>query len=115
MQMVSIEKAKLTLELIKAFKNCFCDEQGHLSKSGQAVVAYLRDIAQGKGELGKDGSPYFYDAQGRFDACAVAFIQGKRAVFDQVVKYLSLDEKEVLNLIACLSSERANLEENINI
>ena len=108
-------KVKNTLRLVNAYKLCFCDSEGRLTPQGEKVIASLRDICCAKGELGKDGSPYFYDQLGRFDPCAVAFLQGKRSVFDQIMKHLALGERELLNLIAVGRTEESNLIENINI
>jgi hypothetical protein len=108
-------KVKNTLRLVNAYKLCFCDNEGKLTPQGEKVIASLRDICCAKGELGKDGSPYFYDQLGRFDPCAVAFLQGKRSVFDQIMKHLALEERELLNLIAVSRTEESNLIENINI
>lgn len=108
-------KVKNTLRLVNAYKLCFCDNEGKLTPQGEKVIASLRDICCAKGELGKDGSPYFYDQLGRFDPCAVAFLQGKRSVFDQIMKHLALEERELLNLIAVGRTEESNLIENINI
>lgn len=109
------EELKKTAALTVAFHKCFLDEQGCLTKEGQAIVAFLRDTCQGRGELGKSGSPYFYDDNNHFDIHALAFIAGKRAVFDQVCKYLALDETKILNLIAIKETELSNLTENLNI
>ena len=108
-------KVKNTLRLVNAYKLCFCDNEGRLTPQGEKVIASLRDICCAKGELGKDGSPYFYDQLGRFDPCAVSFLQGKRSVFDQIMKHLALEERELLNLIAVGRTEESNLIENINI
>ena len=108
-------KVKNTLRLVNAYKLCFCDEEGRLTEQGKKVVSNLRDVCCAKGELGKDGSPYFYDQLGRFDPCVVAFLQGKRSVFDQIIKHLALGERELLNLIAVGRTEESNLIENINI
>ena len=108
-------KVKNTLRLVNAYKLCFCDSEGRLTPQGEKVIASLRDICCAKGELGKDGSPYFYDQLGRFDPCSVAFLQGKRSVFDQIMKHLALEERELLNLIAVCRTEESNLIENINI
>ena len=112
---MATSSAKQTYYLRRAFVKCFCDDNGDLSEEGSQVIAFLRDICGAKGELGKGGSPYFYDQLGRFDACAVAFLQGKRNVFDQIMKHLALDEKQLLNLIAVGQTEESNLIENINI
>ena len=108
------EETKKLYRLKKAFDKCFC-EDGKLTKDGELVIAFLRDRCCAKGEQGKNGSPYFYDQLGRFDACAVAFLQGKRSVFDQIMKHLALGERELLNLIAVGKTEESNLIENINI
>ena len=99
----------------KAFKNCFCDQTGKLTKDAEIVLALLRDEACARGELGKDGYPYFYDGNGRFDRDAALFVQGKRRLFDVIVKYLSLDEKEILNLLAVERTKEENLTDNLNI
>ena len=109
------ETAKRIYRLKKAFDHCFCDDKGQLTKDGELVIAFLRDVCGAKGELGKNGSPYFYDQLGRFDACSVAFLQGKRSVFDQIMKHLALDEKQLLNLIAVGETEESNTLDNINI
>lgn len=113
--MVEYNEAKKIYRLKKAFDKCFCDEKGGITKDGELVIAFLRDLCGAKGELGKNGSPYFYDQLGRFDACAVAFLQGKRNVFDQIMKHLALDEKQLLSLIASGETEEGNFLDNINI
>lgn len=113
--MVECCNAKKLYRLKLAFDKCFCDENGNLTKDGKLVIAFLRDNCCAKGELGKNGSPYFYDQLGRFDPCAVAFVQGKRSVFDQVMKHLALDERQLLNLIAVSETEESNFLDNINI
>ncbi len=92
------KKAKKELALVRAFQKVFCGEDGKLSPEGAEVLAFLRDEAGARGELGSGGVPYFYDAQNRFDANAAAFLLGKRRMFDLAVKYLALDECEVFAL-----------------
>lgn len=106
---------KKNYKTIKAFKDCFCGEDGRLTDSGKKVLAYLRDEACAKGELGKDGSSYLYDDMGRFDQNAAVFLMGKRRMFDLITKHLAVDEKEVLNLIALDREESENLMDNLNI
>ena len=113
--MADCEEAKRIYRISKAFKKCFCDDKGQLTKDGELVIAFLRDRCGAKGELGKNGSPYFYDQLGRFDACSAAFLQGKRSVFDQIMKHLALDERQLLNLIAVGETEESNFVDNINI
>ena len=113
--MVDCKEAKKLYILRRAFNKCFCDENGQLTSEGRVVIAFLRDRCGAKGELGKNGSPYFYDQLGRFDACSVAFVQGKRSVFDQIMKHLALDERQLLNLIAVGETEERNFLDNINI
>ena len=93
-------KAKEELALVKAFQEIFFDDDGKLSKDGGKVLAFFRDEAGARGELGKGGVPYFYDSKNRFDANAAAFLLGKRRMFDLMVKYLALDEREVFRLAA---------------
>ena len=91
-------KAKEELALVRAFQEIFFDDDGKLSKDGGKVLAFFRDEAGARGELGKGGVPYFYDTKNRFDANAAAFLLGKRRMFDLMVKYLALDEREVFRL-----------------
>ena len=91
------QKAKREAELVKAFQKVFCPD-GKLSYEAKIVLAFWRDEAGARGELGRHGVPYFYDAQNRFDAAAAAFLLGKRRMFDLLIKYLSLDEREVFKL-----------------
>lgn len=101
-------KTKRELRLLKAFQGVFMDEGGKLKPEGEKVLAFLRDEAGARGELGSGGVPYFYDAGNRFDANAAAFLLGKRRMFDLIVKYLALDEREVFRLS---SSEKRTDEE----
>ena len=91
-------KAKRELKLIRAFQKLFLDENGELKNEAKDVIAFFRDEAGGRGELGKGGVPYFYDNENRFDVNAGAFILGKRRMFDLLIKYLAIDEREVFRL-----------------
>lgn len=104
-------KAKKELELIKAFRKVFLDEYKKLRPEAQKVIAFLRDEAGGRGELGKAGVPYLYDQTNRFDAGAAAFLLGKRRMFDLIIKYLSLDERKVFELASKDKSEEEIIEE----
>ena len=104
-------KAKKELELIRAFRKVFLNDNNKLSEDGKKVIAYLRDEAGGRGELGKGGVPYFYDNDNRFDAGAAAFLLGKRRMFDLIIKYLSLDERKVFELASKDKSEEEIIEE----
>ena len=93
-------KAKRELVLVKAFQGLFLDEGGKLKEEAKVIIAFLRDEVGGRGELGSsNGMPYFYDNQNRFDVNAGAFLLGKRRMFDLIMKYLSLDEREVFKLL----------------
>ena len=91
-------KVKKELKLVQAFHKLFLDENGRLKKEAKDVIAFLRDEACGRGELGRGSVPYFYDNRNRFDVNAGAFVLGKRRMFDLLVKYLSLDERDVFRL-----------------
>lgn len=93
-------KAKKELRLLRAFQALFTDGVGGLKDEARTVLAFLRDEAGARGELGFNGVPYFYDGNNRFDANAAAFLLGKRRMFDLLIKYLSLDEREVFRLCA---------------
>lgn len=110
-----LEFLKKEYKLTRAFKYCFCDPNGKLTKNGKLVLAFLRDECGAKGELGKNGSPYFYDELGRFDASAALFLQGKRRVFDVIQKHLALDETDILQLIAAEQIKDDNLMDNLSI
>jgi len=104
-------KAKKELELMRAFRKVFLDENKRLSDDAKKVIAFLRDEAGGRGELGKAGVPYFYDHANRFDAGAAAFLLGKRRMFDLIIKYLSLDERKVFELASRDKGEDEIIEE----
>ncbi len=93
-------KAKKELRLLKAFQALFLGADGELKDEAKTVLSFLRDEAGARGELGCNGVPYFYDGNNRFDANAAAFLLGKRRMFDLVIKYLALDEREVFRLCA---------------
>ena len=82
----------------------FCPN-GELSEDAKKIIAFWRDEAGARGELGRNGIPYFYDAENRFDASAAAFLLGKRRMFDLLIKYLSLDEREVFKLESKVEEE----------
>ncbi len=91
-------KKKRELRLVRAFQALFLDKDKKLKPEAEIVLAFWRDEAGARGELGFGGVPYFYDANNRFDANAAAFLLGKRRMFDLLVKYLALDEREVFRL-----------------
>lgn len=97
-KMMFFNKAKQELSLVKAFQNLFFTKDKKLSSDALKVIAFLRDEAGARGELGRNGVPYFYDNNNRFDVNAAAFLLGKRRMFDLIIKYLSLDEQEVFRL-----------------
>lgn len=102
-------KTKRELQLLRAFQNVFLDEKGNLKPEGARVLAFLRDEAGARGELGAGGVPYFYDSANRFDVNAAAFLLGKRRMFDLIIKYLALDERAVFRL----STAEKNADEEL--
>lgn len=104
-------KLKRQYKLTKAFKNLFYEE-GKLKPDAEIVIAFLREECGAKGELGKGGSPYFYDQNSTFDVNAAAFLLGKRRVFDLIVKHLSLDETQIFRM---LSQEERTITEDLDI
>lgn len=104
-------KLKRQYKLTKAFKNLFY-EDGKLKPDAEIVLAFLREECGAKGELGRLGSPYFYDRNEKFDVNAAAFLLGKRRVFDLIVKHLSLDETQIFRM---LSQEEKTIEEDLEI
>lgn len=108
-------KSKRELKLLKAFQKVFLDENGELSADGAVVLAFLRDEAGARGELGGGGLPYFYDSANRFDANAAAFLLGKRRMFDLVVKYLALDERAVFRLAAGEKREEEEIKQQMEV
>lgn len=108
-------KAKREYELIKAFKKIFLDDKGYLKPEAKQIIAYLRDEAGGRGELGKAGMPYFYDSTNRFDAGAAAFLLGKRRMFDLIVKYLALDERKVFALTLKDKDDDADIIKSLEV
>jgi hypothetical protein len=91
-------KLKYEHKLVKAFQGLFLDDNGKLKPEAEIVLAFWRDEAGARGELGRGGVPYFYDNSNRFDANAGAFLLGKRRMFDLLIKYLAIDEREIFRL-----------------
>lgn len=108
------KNAKREAALVAAFQKIFL-VNGKLSEAGKTVIAFLRDEAGGRGELGRNGVPYFYDANNRFDAASAAFLLGKRRMFDLLIKYLSLDERELFRLGSLNQSKEDNIAEEISV
>ncbi|MBR2273260.1 MAG: hypothetical protein IJ864_00265 [Alphaproteobacteria bacterium] len=109
--MMLLHKRRQELELLKAFQKLFCDDDKNLKPEARKVIAFLRDEAGGRGELGQHNVPYFYDNQNRFDVNAAAFLLGKRRIFDLIIKYLALDEREVFRL--CVQAEKKDIDEEL--
>lgn len=74
-------KIKREHELVRAFQKLFLGQGGRLKPEAAVVLEFLRDEAGARGELGNGSTPYFYDAQNRFDPNAAAFVLGKRRIF----------------------------------
>ena len=108
-------KAKQELILLKAFQNVFLTKDKKLSSDAKKVIAFLRDEAGARGELGRNGVPYFYDNDNRFDANAAAFLLGKRRMFDLIIKYLSLEEQEVFRLSAKIEQKDDELNKELEV
>jgi len=108
-------KHKTHLVYLKAFQKLFLDEHKKLKPEAETVIAFLRDEAGARGELGIDGAPYFYDANNRFDVNAAAFLLGKRRMFDLIVKYLALDEREVFVLADKEEKRNQQLERELDV
>ncbi len=108
--MMLLKKLKKEQKLARAFRTLFLAADGGLKPEAAAVLEFLRDEAGARGELGRDGVPYFYDAQNRFDPCAAAFLLGKRRLFDLIVKYLSLSESDIFALRSTLRREEEDAD-----
>lgn len=100
--------------LAAAFQKLFL-VNGELSDEAKTILSFLRDEAGGRGELGRNGVPYFYDANNRFDAASAAFLLGKRRMFDLVIKYLALDERELFRLASLHQREEDNMAEELSV
>lgn len=98
--MLSFSFLRNEYKKVKAFKKLFYDENGELKAEAKIVLATLRDVADAKGNLTDNGSPLLYDANSRFDSAAAAMILGKRRMFDLIIKYLSINEITVFNLLS---------------
>lgn len=109
------KKIKREHELVKAFHKLFLMSNGKLKPEAEIVVEFLRDEAGARGELGMNGSPYFYDAQNRFDPHAAAFLLGKRRMFDLMIKYLSLSETEVFSLFTKMQRDGDDVKRDLDI
>lgn len=102
-------KLKYEHKLVRAFQGLFLDKNGKLKPEAEIVLAFWRDEAGARGELGRNGLPYFYDSSNCFDANACAFLLGKRRMFDLLIKYLALDEREVFRL-SMMNNEEKDVE-----
>ena len=71
-----------------------------LKPEAKIFLEFMRDVCSGKGELMKEGSPFLYGPDGRYDAGASGFYVGRRHPYDVLVKYLALDEVMMFNLMA---------------
>ena len=94
----------------RAAKALFFDKKGKLKPEAEIFIAYLRDVCGARGGLCENGSPFLYDANGRFDSGAVAFAMGRRRVFDLIIKHLSLDETQVFTLLSLADRRKTDLE-----
>ena len=108
-------KAKQELVLLRAFQNLFCLADKQLKNDAKKVLAFLRDEAGARGELGRNNVPYFYDSDNRFDANAAAFLLGKRRMFDLIIKYLALDEREVFLLSTKTEQKNDELQKELDV
>lgn len=108
-------KAKRELKVLKAFQKVFLDEKGNLSDDGKVIVSFFRDECGARGEMGKNGVPYFYDNENKFDANAAAFLLGKRRMFDLMIKYLALDEREVFRLVGSDKKREDEILDELNV
>jgi len=108
-------KYRRELELLKAFQALFFDKNHHLKPEAEKVIAFFRDEAGARGELGHFGKPYLYDANNRFDVHAAAFLLGKRRMFDLLIKYLALDERAVFKLQMAAEKNDDNLQEQLEV
>lgn len=108
--MVSKQKLKEEYNITKAFHDLFLID-GKLKPEAETVIAFLRDECGARGELGQNGSPYFYDQNNRFDQGAAAFLLGKRRVFDLIVKHLAINEDKIFALLS--ASERLASSEDV--
>ena len=104
-------KIKREHELVRAFQKLFLGQGGRLKPEAAVVLEFLRDEAGARGEL----TPYFYDAQNRFDPNAAAFVLGKRRIFDLIVKYLALSETEVFALYTKLQRDGEDVKRELEV
>lgn len=108
-------KAKQELILVRAFQNLFLTADKQLKNDARKVIAFLRDEAGARGELGRNNIPYFYDNDNCFDANAAAFLLGKRRMFDLIIKYLALDEREVFRLSTQVEKKDNELQKELDV
>lgn len=109
------KKLRRDYQLLKAFQGVFCDDKKQLKPEAKIVLAFLRDEAGARGELGKGTMPYFYDAHNKFDTGAAVFLLGKRRMFDLIIKYLALDEVEVFHLCGQLMRDEGVVKQELEI
>ena len=108
-------KIKREHELVRTFQKLFLGQGGRLKPEAAVVLEFLRDEAGARGELGNGSTPYFYDAENRFDPNAAAFVLGKRRIFDLIVKYLALSETEVFALYTKLQRDGEDVKRELEV
>lgn len=104
-------------KLAQAFKKLFM-EKGQLKPEGKIVLSFLRDFVHAKGEIGQGSTPFLYDNNGRFDGQSAAFLLGEQRVFNQIIKYLSIEEMDIFKLISLEEARMKDyeiIENNLNI
>ena len=102
-------------KLANAFQKVFFDENKKLKNEAKIIISFLRDEAGARGELGRNGVPYFYDANNSFDANSAGFLLGKRRMFDLIVKYLALDEMELFRLSEKLKRDDDDIKIELDV
>lgn len=108
--MSEINKVKDLYKVSRSFKRLFFDENNNLTKDGEIVLGYLRDVCGGKGELEENGSSFLFSKDGHFDSGSAAYLLGRRRVFDLIIKNLGIDEVALFRIIS-LADSRLTAEE----
>lgn len=104
-------------KLAQAFKKLFLKD-GKLKPEAKIVISFLRDFVHAKGEIGQGSTPFLYDNNGRFDGSSAAFLLGEQRVYNQIIKYLSIDDMDIFKLISLEEARLTDIERidlNLNI
>ena len=91
-----IDQYNMLMRKREAYRRIFYGPDGNLTKDGEIVMRDLRSFCRRKGILVRLIADVKHMLLGSVDPFAMANANGRRKVYDRVIKYLHLpDEKEI--------------------